>query len=126
MYAESGMCPWGNCRWGYGVKRCGSDSRVLVVGAKQQICLSINGDYIIMPNHLPGILWVGRVGPDLRVRPAVKEDQNDAPIAVRPSLSDIMQWFKTMSTNAYFKGVKEQNWPPVHKRLWQRNYYEHV
>jgi hypothetical protein len=31
-----------------------------------------------------------------------------------------------MTTNAYIKGVKTKNWKPFNKRLWQRNYYEHI
>jgi REP element-mobilizing transposase RayT len=37
-----------------------------------------------------------------------------------------MQWFKTMTTNEYINNVKNHNWPPFNKRLWQRNFYEHV
>jgi putative transposase len=42
------------------------------------------------------------------------------------SVSKMVQWFKTMTTNAYIRGVKEQDWQPFNKRLWQRNYYEHI
>jgi putative transposase len=38
----------------------------------------------------------------------------------------IVQWFKTMSTNEYIRGVKSLNWPPFDGKLWQRNYYEHI
>ena len=38
-------------------------------------------------------------------------------------LSSIIQWFKTMTTNAYIKGVKGNGWQPFYKRLWQRDYY---
>jgi REP element-mobilizing transposase RayT len=31
-----------------------------------------------------------------------------------------------MSTNAYIRGVKQEGWTPFPKRLWQRNYYEHI
>jgi len=31
-----------------------------------------------------------------------------------------------MTTNQYIKNVKNNNWPPFNKRLWQRNYYEHI
>ena len=31
-----------------------------------------------------------------------------------------------MTTNKYIRGVKEGDWPPFRKKLWQRNYYEHV
>ena len=37
-----------------------------------------------------------------------------------------MDWFKTMTTNAYIRGVKQQSWPPFRGRLWQRNYYKHI
>ncbi|WP_066214713.1 transposase [Flammeovirga sp. MY04] len=38
----------------------------------------------------------------------------------------IVQWFKTMSTNEYIKGVKEKNWKRFNKRLWHRNYWEYI
>lgn len=37
-----------------------------------------------------------------------------------------MQWFKTMTTNAYIRGVKQLGWVPFPGKLWQRNYYEHI
>ena len=37
-----------------------------------------------------------------------------------------MDWFKTMTTNEYLRGVKGKGWKPVVLRLWQRNYYEHI
>ena len=37
-----------------------------------------------------------------------------------------MQWFKTMTTNAYIRGVKADGWEPFQGRLWQRSYYERV
>jgi len=37
-----------------------------------------------------------------------------------------MDWFKTMTTNAYIRGVKQSDWPPFPGRLWQRNYYERI
>ena len=41
-------------------------------------------------------------------------------------LHRIVQWFKTMTTNAYINGVKQYGWQPFSTRLWQRNYYEHI
>ncbi len=38
----------------------------------------------------------------------------------------MVQWFKTMTTNAYIRGVQSQGWTPFAGRLWQRNYYEHI
>ena len=47
-------------------------------------------------------------------------------ISLAPSLPMVMDWFKTMSTNEYIRGVKAGDYPRFEKRLWQRNYYEHV
>jgi REP element-mobilizing transposase RayT len=41
-------------------------------------------------------------------------------------LSDVIGAFKSLTTNAYIRGVRGLGWPPFDKRLWQRNYYEHV
>jgi len=43
-----------------------------------------------------------------------------------PPLPEIVQWFKTMTTNDYIRGVKNSNWPRFDQKLWQRNYYEHI
>lgn len=41
-------------------------------------------------------------------------------------LSQMIQWYKTMTTNEYIRGVKQLGWKPFNGKLWQRNYYEHV
>jgi len=41
-------------------------------------------------------------------------------------LPAIVQWFKTMTTNEYIRGVKTLGWTPFPGKLWQRNYYEHI
>ena len=38
----------------------------------------------------------------------------------------VIQWFKTMSTNEYIRGVKQFGWPSFNRKLWQRNYWEHI
>ena len=70
---------------------------------------------IVMPNHVHGILLVGA---DPRVRPPVGQHAEPLP--------KVMQWFKTMTTNAYIRGVKAEGWEPFQARLWQRSYYERV
>ncbi len=37
-----------------------------------------------------------------------------------------MNWFKTMTTNEYIRGVKERDWPRFEGKLWQRGYYDHI
>ncbi|PKQ63425.1 hypothetical protein BZG02_08575 [Labilibaculum filiforme] len=41
-------------------------------------------------------------------------------------LRHIIQWLKTMTTNEYIRGVKQNNWPRFNGKLWQRNYWEHI
>jgi REP element-mobilizing transposase RayT len=43
-----------------------------------------------------------------------------------PPLHRVVQWFKTMTTNEYIRGVKNHGWPLFDGKLWQRNYYEHI
>ncbi|MDP1633511.1 MAG: hypothetical protein Q8L69_02360 [Gallionellaceae bacterium] len=110
------------------------------------------GEFVCMPNHIHAI--VVNVGADLRVRPddlRVRPDDlrvrpdlpaqtvqtgqthtkagqthGSAPTGVGTSLSGVVQWFKTMSTNEYIRGVKQNGWQPFPAKLWQRNYYEHI
>ncbi|MFA6053734.1 MAG: transposase [Thermodesulfovibrionales bacterium] len=102
---------------------------------------------MIMPNHFHGIIKnVGAdqcVCPDLCLchDPYVPENSNetremgehgdngeytDKGEHMGSPLPRIIQWFKTMTTNAYIKKVHEKLWPPFNGKLWQRNYYEHV
>jgi putative transposase len=62
---------------------------------------------------------------DLRVCPVNCENINEGAHIGAP-LHVIMQWFKTMTTNAYIRGVNGEGWPAFNGRLWQRNYYEHI
>lgn len=65
----------------------------------------------IMPNHVHGIIIINGNGQTHRSA---------------PTIGTIIQWFKTMTTNEYIKNVKQLNWPMFNKRVWQRNYWEHV
>jgi REP element-mobilizing transposase RayT len=80
--------------------------------------------FIVMPNHIHGIIIT--VGADRCVRP-----HSDTPAGAQgghagPPLPRIVQWFKTMTTNKYIRGVKRSGWTPFNRTLWQRGYYEHV
>ncbi|HYJ77980.1 MAG TPA: hypothetical protein VEW03_00055, partial [Longimicrobiaceae bacterium] len=33
---------------------------------------------------------------------------------------------KSITTHEYMQGVRRSEWPPFDRRLWQRNYFEHV
>lgn len=103
----------------------------------------------VIPNHFHCIIQnVGMAaGADLRVCPDMRDVRPDADgkIGISHNETDIsgergailgehigsplhrvVQWFKTMTTNEYIKGVKNHGWPPFDRKLWQRNYYEHI
>jgi len=42
------------------------------------------------------------------------------------TIGTVAQWFKTMTTNEYIRGVKQNAWAPFPGKLWQRNYWEHI
>lgn len=98
-------------------------------------------EMVVMPNHFHCIIEnIGTVGADLRVCPNtdnvntnnVNTDNVNAdtnPIEgehVGSPLHRVVQWFKTMTTNEYIRGVKNLGWQPFDGKLWQRNYYEHI
>ena len=62
--------------------------------------------YVVMPNHLHFIIQI----------------ENDTSVTV----GDVVQRFKAFSTNEYINNVKCLAWQPFDKRVWQRNYYEHI
>jgi putative transposase len=66
-------------------------------------------EFIVMPNHCHGIIEI-TVG---------------VPLVCTP-VGDIVGAFKSLTTNAYIKGVNEQSWEAFDGKLWQRNYYERI
>jgi len=86
-------------------------------------------EMVVMPNHFHCIIEnVGMVpvGADLRVCPDVSGEHAILGEHAGSPLRNVIQWFKTMTTNYYIRGVKQNNWTPFDKKLWQRNYYEHI
>jgi REP element-mobilizing transposase RayT len=64
---------------------------------------------VIMPNHFHGLLLInGDVGSNPR------------------SLSRVVLWFKTMTTAAYFRGVREGRWRPVKGGFWQHGFHDRI
>ena len=53
-------------------------------------------------------------------------DDTDLGAHTGSPLSMVVRWFKTMSTNEYIRGVNELGWLSFDRKLWQRNYYEHI
>jgi REP element-mobilizing transposase RayT len=105
----------------------------------------VSDTYIIMPNHFHAIIInnggcnvvVGAdlVGADLSVCPDEfcehnnilgEHGKNELGEHIGSPLRTVIQWFKTMTTNEYIRGVKTLGWQPFDKKFWQRNYYEHI
>ena len=86
---------------------------------------------VVMPNHFHGIIVItvgatlcGRPTP--RGRPNPLQYANGRPHWGAPTLGNIVDWFKTMTTNEYIRGIKKHNWTKFTGRFWQRNYYDHI
>ncbi|MDR2145385.1 MAG: transposase [Tannerella sp.] len=104
--------------------------------------------YVIMPNHYHAIIINNGapVGADLRVCPDDFSEHGSGNVLGEPDggvlggrddgdvlgehigspLRAVIQWFKTMTTNEYIRGVKTFGWQTFNKKLWQRNYWEHI
>lgn len=67
-------------------------------------------EYIIMPNHIHGIIEIYKRAD---TRPA-------------PTIGDIICSFKSRTSLKCIKGIEEGIYKPFNKRIWQRNYYEHI
>src|SRR5574344_1284299 len=70
-------------------------------------------NFVIMPNHFHAIIEI-----------VVKENINMS--LKKKTLDEIIGDFESIVTLEYIRGVKDYNWQPFNKRLWQRNYYEHI
>ena len=83
------------------------------------------GEFVCMPNHIHAI--IRNVGANLCVRPHQHLQANTSKgDHIGSPLHRIVGWFKTMTTNAYIRGVKTHGWPRFAGTLWQRNYWEHI
>jgi len=74
-------------------------------------CNSVeSGAFQLMPNHVHGLVIIHGiiVGP-----PAT-------------SLPDFVGAFKSTTTWLYSRAVRDGRWPAYDRRLWQRDYYEHL
>jgi putative transposase len=74
-------------------------------------------EFVVMPNHFHAILVIEER------RPASGDG-----IAIRdaPTLGGMIGAFKSITTHEYVQGVKCKGWTSFDRRVWQRNYWEHV
>ncbi len=103
-------------------------------------------EFIVMPNHFHGIIEIhhraqtnpanpgnlqGRIlhSPDYdhgRLRDHYNRTPYHPDGTQSGSLGRVIQAFSSLTTNAYINGVKDKNWRSFNRRLWQRNYHDHI
>jgi len=91
-------------------------------------------EFVIMPNHIHGIIEIKNNENCVGVPLVGTLDMSNmdgiynkrAPTRDAPTVGNIIGVFKSRTTNTYIKMVKNGTLPPFNKRIWQRNYYEHV
>jgi len=95
---------------------------------------------VIMPNHIHGIIEItdpAHVGVGLVPTPngattdrattdRATTDRATTRVAPTTTVGDIVGAYKSLTTNAYIDGVKQLGWQRFNKKIWQRNYWEHI
>ena len=64
--------------------------------------------------------------PEIESRPETTEKYGIHNQKYGATIGDVMDWFKTMTTNEYIRGVKNMGWERYDGKLWQRNYYDRI
>jgi putative transposase len=122
-----------------------NDAGKMILGIWHEIPVDFQNarlrESVIMPNHIHGIIEIPPVGADSISAPSMHPEPIDANMqSKRPnmesdhtgeikdnaSLSDMVQSFKRHSTIEYMQMVKRNMLQPFNKRVWQRNYWEHI
>ena len=109
-------------------------------------------EFVVMPNHFHGILIIKPERLTEETKASIEEGTSlvDVPASIdsmgtlldtftlevsitnenepetAPSLGDAIGALKSMTTHKYIQGVRQHDWAPFDRRLWQRNYWEHI
>jgi putative transposase len=81
-------------------------------------------EFIIMPNHIHAVFVILPTG--------IQKEESlghlcGPPNGILPgTVGRIIQAFKSITTDEYINGVKRQGWVPFKRKLWQRNYWDHI
>jgi REP element-mobilizing transposase RayT len=67
------------------------------------------GTAVVMPNHLHAVVTLP-----------------NPTLASQPSLSDIIGWFKTVTTKRYIRGVRTLGWPPFDGHVWHTSFHDRI
>lgn len=65
--------------------------------------------FIVMPNHIHVLIFLGI-----------------DPGSPSPTLGTVIRRFKSITTNRYANAVQRLGWQRFERRLWQRNFHDHI
>ncbi len=81
--------------------------------------------YQVMPDHFHGILIIKPI--------SVKTERAEIYASPKPlntqqsiSLIELMEKFKSLTTNRYINGVKRHGWQQFSRKLWESSFHDHV
>lgn len=70
-------------------------------------------EFVVMPDHFHGILQI-------------ISDEKSVESSDIKTVGDIIGAFHSIVTVEYIRMDKMNKWPPFNRRIWQRNYWEHI
>jgi len=82
--------------------------------------------YIVMPNHFHAIATLTTTSYTSEASESIVRSASRRGTAGAFTLGDIVGAFKSITTTAYIRQVRQSQWPPFDRRLWQQNYWEHI
>lgn len=109
------VCHHQACLWGRVV-----DARMqlsaggeMVAGTLAEVSVRYPGTVVapsvVMPNHLHAVVTLP-----------------NPTSAIQPLLSDIMGWFKTVTTKRYIRSARTQGWPPFDGHVRHDSFHDHI
>jgi REP element-mobilizing transposase RayT len=86
-------------------------------------------EYVVMPNHFHCIIEIvepvgATVGVDPTMETHIGRPQGHAPTS--KTVGNIIGAFQSIATVEYIRGVKQYGWQRFDRKLWQRNFYDHI
>lgn len=83
-------------------------------------------EFIVMPNHIHGIVIVGAPLAGAHVKNRVATSTSRAAARAAPTLGDIIGAYKSLVFQYCLEHIKSNSPKRVLGKIWQRNYYEHI
>lgn len=71
-------------------------------------------EFVVMPDHVHAVIQI------------LRDNSSKTGIYKRPTLGQIVGAYKSITTNSYIAGIRNQDWPAFEKAIWQRNFYDTI